>query len=133
MMHAKWHCTPSVNNGVVTLCIYACLFCIAGKTSAGTPIDGGGGGGGGGKAVGDDDCDYDKDCNADTDNSDDDNGDHEWIIIRPQTKFSGYIGVSLSVCRSVCLSVRIKCLLSNSSFFHPIFTKLGQMLYQDDV
>ncbi|KAH3846749.1 hypothetical protein DPMN_089052 [Dreissena polymorpha] len=33
----------------------------------------------------DDDCDDDKDCNADTDNSDDDNGDHEWIIIRPQT------------------------------------------------
>ncbi|KAH3726207.1 hypothetical protein DPMN_054841 [Dreissena polymorpha] len=41
------------------------------------------------------------DCNADTDNSDDDNGDHECIIIRPQTKFRGYIGV----CRSVCLSV----------------------------
>ena len=23
MMHAKWHCTPSVNNGVMALCIYS--------------------------------------------------------------------------------------------------------------
>ncbi|KAH3877044.1 hypothetical protein DPMN_000899 [Dreissena polymorpha] len=80
------------------------LFCIAGKTSAGTPSDGGGGDGGGGKAVGDDDCDYDKDCNADTDISDDDNGDHEWIIIRPQTKFRGVYRSEL-VCLSVGLSV----------------------------
>ncbi|KAH3855584.1 hypothetical protein DPMN_098153 [Dreissena polymorpha] len=79
---------------------FAGLFCIAGKTSAGTPSDGGGGGGWGGKAVGDDDCDYDKDCNADTDNSDDDNGDHEWIIIRPQTKFRAVYRSEL-----VCLSV----------------------------
>ncbi|KAH3725847.1 hypothetical protein DPMN_051698 [Dreissena polymorpha] len=73
-----------------------------GKTSAGTPSEGGGGGGG--KAVGDDDCDYDKNCNADTDNSDDDNGDHEWIIIRPQTKFSG-VYRSEHVCLSAGLSV----------------------------
>ncbi|KAH3853768.1 hypothetical protein DPMN_096300 [Dreissena polymorpha] len=70
MMHAKWHCTPSVNNGhiggVYQFNGFACLFCIAWKTSTGTPSDGGGGGGGRGKAVGDDDCDYDKDCNADT-------------------------------------------------------------------
>ncbi|KAH3704640.1 hypothetical protein DPMN_079699 [Dreissena polymorpha] len=80
------------------------LFCIAGKTSSGTPSDGGGGGGGGGKAVGDDDCDYDKEYYADTDNSDDDNGDHEWIIIRPQTKFNGVYRSEL-VCMSVGLSV----------------------------
>jgi len=23
MMHTKWHCTPSVNNGVMALCIYS--------------------------------------------------------------------------------------------------------------
>ncbi|KAH3709467.1 hypothetical protein DPMN_068930 [Dreissena polymorpha] len=59
---------------------------------------------GGGKAVGDDDCAYDKDCNADTDNSDDENGDNEWIIIRPQTKIRGVYRSEL-VCRSVGLSV----------------------------
>ena len=36
--------------------------------------------------------------------------------------------VSQSVGRSVRRSVRIKCPLSNSSCFHPIFTKLGQMM-----
>ncbi|KAH3711022.1 hypothetical protein DPMN_070521 [Dreissena polymorpha] len=43
------------------------------------------------------------------------------------------IGVNLFVGRSVCRWVHIKCPLSNSSCFHASFTKLGQMLYLDDV
>ena len=30
MMHAKWHCTPSDNNGVMALCIFKkAVFCVS--------------------------------------------------------------------------------------------------------
>ena len=33
MMHAKWHCKPSVNNGVMALCILKTCLCLSQSSS----------------------------------------------------------------------------------------------------